>query len=138
MSCPDVPIGRFYNVNKSCQVIVANPPIDQGLKSSQFQGTRVIRLSQRSRPQQGLIKLGISINGELSSLFITHSLTQLQRIAEEEDDTRARKKDATVVRRSSYCFGVLLLVLILSLRKLWVFSFMVSLRKIFVSILSFD
>ena len=31
MSCPDVPIGRFYNVNNSCQVIVGNPPIDQGL-----------------------------------------------------------------------------------------------------------
>ena len=29
---PDVPIGRFYNVNKSCQVIVGNPPIVQGLK----------------------------------------------------------------------------------------------------------
>ena len=37
--------GSFYNVNKSCQVIVGNPPIDQGLKSSQFQGTRVIRIS---------------------------------------------------------------------------------------------
>ena len=33
MSCPDVPIERFNNVNKSCQVIVDNPPIDQGLKS---------------------------------------------------------------------------------------------------------
>ena len=27
MSCPDVPIGKIYNVNKSCQVIVGNPPI---------------------------------------------------------------------------------------------------------------
>ena len=27
MSCPDVPIERIYNVNKSCQVIVGNPPI---------------------------------------------------------------------------------------------------------------
>ena len=27
MSCPDVPIGKVYNVNKSCQVIVGNPPI---------------------------------------------------------------------------------------------------------------
>ena len=36
MSCPDVPIENFYNVNKSCQVIVGNPPIDQGLKSPQF------------------------------------------------------------------------------------------------------
>ena len=33
MSCPDVLIGSFYNVNKSCQVIVGKPPIDQGLKS---------------------------------------------------------------------------------------------------------
>ena len=27
MSCPDVPIGNIYNVNKSCQVILGNPPI---------------------------------------------------------------------------------------------------------------
>ena len=45
MSCPDVPIKRFYNVNKSCQVIVGNPPIDQGINSPQFWGTRVIRLT---------------------------------------------------------------------------------------------
>ena len=37
---------------------------------------------------------------------------------EEEKDTGARKKEVTVVGRSSYCFVVLLLVLILSLRKL--------------------
>ena len=45
MSCPDVPIGRFYNVNKSCEVIVGNPPIDQGLNSPQLWGPRVIILS---------------------------------------------------------------------------------------------
>ena len=45
MSCPDVPIGRFNNVNKSCQVIMDNPPIVQGLKSPQLWGPRVIRLS---------------------------------------------------------------------------------------------
>ena len=33
MSCPDLPIERFNNVNMSCQVIVGKPPIDQGLKS---------------------------------------------------------------------------------------------------------
>ena len=33
MSCLDVPIIRFNNVNKSCQVIVGNPPIVQGLKA---------------------------------------------------------------------------------------------------------
>ena len=33
VSCLDVPIRRFYNVNKSCQFIVGNPPIDWGLKS---------------------------------------------------------------------------------------------------------
>ena len=75
MSCLDVPIESFYNVNKSCQVIVGNPLIGQGLKSPQFQGTRVFRLSQRSRTQQGLVKSGISINRQLSSLFIRHSLT---------------------------------------------------------------
>ena len=33
------------NVLKSCQVIVGNPPIGQGLKSPQFRGTRVVRLT---------------------------------------------------------------------------------------------
>ena len=36
MSCPNVPIGRFYNVNKSCQVIVGNPPIAQGFLPCQM------------------------------------------------------------------------------------------------------
>ena len=38
MSYPDVPIEGFYNVNKSCKVIVGNPLIDQGLKSPQLWG----------------------------------------------------------------------------------------------------
>ena len=46
MSCLDVPIRSFYNVNKSCKFIMGNPPIVQGLKSSQFRGTRVVRLTQ--------------------------------------------------------------------------------------------
>ena len=45
MSCPEVPIGSFYNVIKSCQLNVGNPPIVQGLKSPQLWGPRVIRLS---------------------------------------------------------------------------------------------
>ena len=36
MSCPDVPIGIFNNVNKSCQVIVGNPPVVQRLKSPEL------------------------------------------------------------------------------------------------------
>ena len=36
--------GSFYNINKSCQVIVGNPPIGQGLKSPQLWGPMVIRL----------------------------------------------------------------------------------------------
>ena len=40
-----VPIGRFLNVKKACQVIVDNPPIGQGLNSPQLWGPRVIRLS---------------------------------------------------------------------------------------------
>ena len=41
----DVPIRRFNNVNMSCEVIVGNPPIVQGLKSPQFWVPRVIRPS---------------------------------------------------------------------------------------------
>ena len=37
--------GSFYNKNKSCQVKVVNPPIVWDLKSPQFRGTRVIRLT---------------------------------------------------------------------------------------------
>ena len=42
-------------------------------------------------------------------------------MAEGEEVARARKKDTTPVERSSYCSGVLLLVLVLSLRNLWDF-----------------
>ena len=42
--------GSFYNVNKSCQVIVGNPPIDQGLKFPHLWGPMVIRISHKSRP----------------------------------------------------------------------------------------
>ena len=45
LSCPNVAIKRFNNVNKSCQVIMGNPPIDQGLKSPQLRVTSVIRLT---------------------------------------------------------------------------------------------
>ena len=45
MSYPDVLIRRINNVIKSCQVIVGNPRTIKGLKSPQFRGTRVIRLS---------------------------------------------------------------------------------------------
>ena len=39
-------------------------------------------------------------------------------MVEEEKDTGARKKEVAAIGRSSYRFGVLLLVLILSLKKL--------------------
>ena len=53
MPCPDVPIiGRFYNVNKSCQFNVGNPPIVQGLKSSQFRGPRVVRPPSEVGPSE--------------------------------------------------------------------------------------
>ena len=112
MSCLYVPIESFYNVNKSCQVIVGNPPIVQGLKSPQFRGIRVIRLSQRSRPQQVIVKLGISKQRVSLSIYHTLTHTQLQRIVEEEEDIGARKKEATAVGKKKSN------VLILSLRKL--------------------
>ena len=52
------------------------------------------------------------------SIYHTLTHTQLQCIAKEEEVAGARKKEATAVRRSSYYFGILLFVLILSLRKL--------------------
>ena len=62
MSCPDVMIERFNNVNKSCKVIEVNPPlrfgpivptielrlsllIDHREKPTELRGTRVIRIS---------------------------------------------------------------------------------------------
>ena len=122
MSCPNVPIGRIYNVNKSCQVIVGNPPIVYGLKSPQFQGTRVIRISQRGRTQQGFIHVENQYKQRVGlSIYHTLTHTQLQFIVEEEEDIGASKKEVTAVDRSSYCFGIFYLVLILSLRKLWGF-----------------
>ena len=54
------------------------------------------------------------------SLSIYHTIThtQLQRITEREEVVGTRERENTVVGRSSYYFGVFLLVLILSLRKL--------------------
>ena len=52
MSCPDVPIGRFYNVNKSCQVIVGNPPIGQGLKSTQFRALGLLDSPSEVSPSE--------------------------------------------------------------------------------------
>ena len=67
MACPDVLIGRFNSVKKSCKFIEVNPPlyvgemvptivsrstllVDQRAKSPQLWGTRVIRLSYRILP----------------------------------------------------------------------------------------
>ena len=52
MSCLDVPIERFYNVNKSCQVIVGNPLIDQGLKSPQLWGPRLLDSPREFGPSE--------------------------------------------------------------------------------------
>ena len=57
MSCHNVSIRIFYNVNKLCQVIVGNPPIYQGLKSPQLQGPRVIRLTSEVGPSELLLGL---------------------------------------------------------------------------------
>ena len=51
MSCHDVPIERFNNINKSCQVIVGNPPIDKGLKSPQFLGPRLLDYPREVDPR---------------------------------------------------------------------------------------
>ena len=119
MSGPNVPFGSFYNINKSCQVNVGNPsycsrvkvpivPGPQGCQNHLVNSALVSYCQVRNQYKQRV------------SLSISHSLThtQLQHIAEEEEVAGARKKEATVVGRSSYCFGVLLLVSILSLRKL--------------------
>ena len=73
---------------------------------------------------------GISINREVTSLFITQLIhTQLYRIAEEEKDTKATKKEVTDVRRSSYYFGFQFSADSISKEVGGFFSFMVSSRK---------
>ena len=52
MSCPDVPIGRFYNVNKSCQVIAGNPPIVQGLKSRSSRALGLLEFPREVGPSE--------------------------------------------------------------------------------------
>ena len=54
---------------------------------------------------------------------------QLQHITEREEVVGTRERETTAVGRSSYYFGVLLLVLILSLRKLWGFLLHVFLKE---------
>ena len=78
MSCLDVSIERIYNVNKSCQVIVGNPPIDQGLKSPQFCALGLLDSLSEVGPSRVLVMPGRSINREVTSLFSTHLIhTQL-------------------------------------------------------------
>ena len=125
MSCPDVPIERIYNVNKSCQVIVGNPPIVKGLKSLQLQGTRVIRISQQRSSLVGFQscrdqykwRTGVSIYHNNSSTL--KCSTQLRK----EKTLGLGKKKITVVRISLTVLGFSILVLILSLRKLRGFLF---------------
>ena len=52
MSCPNVPIGRFYNVNKSCQVIVGNPPIVQGLSPRSCKALGLLDSPREARPSE--------------------------------------------------------------------------------------
>ena len=49
MSYPDVSIGRINNVNKSCQVIVGNPPIVQGLKPHSSGALGLLESPRRGR-----------------------------------------------------------------------------------------
>ena len=119
MPCPNIPIGRLYNVNKSCQVIVGNPHIDQGLKVPAVSGHQGSQTLLEKSALVGYYQVRNQYK-QRAGLSIYHTLTytHLQHIVDEEQDIGARKKEATAVRRSSYSFGVLLLVLILSLRKL--------------------
>ena len=59
----------------------------------------------------------------LSIYHTHHSLTQVERISEEGNTLELDKKKTTAVGSTSYCFGVLHIVVILSLRKLWGFLF---------------
>ena len=104
MSCPDVPIGSFYNVNKSCQVNVGNPPIFQGLKSPQFQELGLLDSPSDVSPSWVCQVRNQYKQRASHSIYHTLTHTQLQRIVEEEDDTEARKKEAIVVAISSYYF----------------------------------
>ena len=73
------------------------------------------------------------------SLSIYHTLThtQLYHIAEEEKDTREKKKEVTVVGRSSYCFGLFYFGVDSISKEVVGFSpFMVSPRKKIVFIVS--
>ena len=54
---PDVPIRSFYNVNKSCQVNVGNPPIVQGLNSPQFRGLGLLDSPSEVVPSDSLSSL---------------------------------------------------------------------------------
>ena len=54
MSCLDVPIERFYNVNKSCQVILGNPPIVQGLNSPHSGALGLLESHRKVGPSESL------------------------------------------------------------------------------------
>ena len=60
-----------------------------------------------------------NINRERDSLIITHTYSVTR--VHERERSFWDKRETTTVKRSSLCFWVLLLVLILSLRKFWGF-----------------
>ena len=137
MSCPDVLIGRFYNVNKSCQVIVGNPPIDQGLKAPVVLGHQGYQTLLEKSALVGYCEAENQYKQRVRlSIYHIVTHTQLQHIAEEEEDIGARKKEATVVERSSYNFGFTFGDDSISKEVAGFSPFMVSLRKNTIFIVS--
>ena len=59
MLCPDVSIETLYNVNKSCQVIVGNPPIGQGLSPRSLGALGLLDSPSEVGPSRVLIMSGL-------------------------------------------------------------------------------
>ena len=59
--------GSFYNINKSCQVIVVNPPIVQGLSPCSFGALGLLDSPSEVGPSESLSSQELVIRGNFNS-----------------------------------------------------------------------
>ena len=105
MSCPCFPIKRFNNVNKSCKFIMGNPPIDQGLNSSQLVRPQCYQTLLEKSALVSYCQVTNQYKQRVSlSIYHTFTHAQLQCITKREEFFGTRERETIAIERSSYYF----------------------------------
>ena len=103
----------------SCKVIEYNPPYLSMVKVPAVVGPQGYQTLLENSSLVSYCQVRNQYKQRVSlSIYHTFTHTQLQRINEREEVAGTRDRETTAVGRSSYYFWVLLLVRILSMRKL--------------------